>query len=83
MSRLLYALVSPFATFGPIIIVQSIPDRSLWDQIFASVGAVMLGLAVVAILLHQREIDARLDALDNGGRPASESSSSATVQKAV
>ena len=68
MSRLLYAVVPPFALFGPLLIVQSIPSLSLWQTVFASAGALMLGLAVVAATLRQREIEARLDALD-GGEP--------------
>ena len=83
MSQLFHALAPSLGVFGPLFIVLSIPDRSLWDQLFAGVGAIMLGLAIVAIMHHQRAIDARLDAVENGSRPASESGSSATVQKAV
>lgn len=66
MSRLLYAAVPPFALFGPLFIVQSIPGLPLWRQVFAPVGGLMVGLAVVAVVLRQREIEARLDALDGG-----------------
>ena len=68
MSRFLYALVPPFALFGPLFIALSIPGLPLWQQVFAYVGAFMSGLAVVAVMLRQREIDARLNALD-GGKP--------------
>jgi hypothetical protein len=68
MSRLLYALVPPFALFGPLFIAQSIPGLPLWRTVFASVGALMLGLAVVAVMLRQRAIEAQLDALD-GSKP--------------
>ncbi len=69
MSRLLfalYAVVPPFALFGPMFIVQSIPGLPLWSRLYASVGALMIGLSVVAVMLRQRKIEARLDALDRG-----------------
>ena len=67
MSRLLfalYAVVPPFAFFGPFFIVQSIPGLSGWRFIYASIGAFMTGLAILAVMLRQRKIDARLEALD-------------------
>lgn len=66
MKRLLYAVVPPFALFGPLFIAMSIPGLSLWQQVFAYIGGLMVGLAIVAVMLRQREIDARLDALDGG-----------------
>ncbi len=75
MSRLLYAVVPPFALFGPLFIVQSIPGLSLWQSVFAYVGGFMIGLAVVAVMLRQRKIETRLDALDGGAPEASEAAS--------
>ena len=72
MSRFLYAVVPPFALFGPLFIVQSIPGLSLWQQAFAYVGGFMLGLAVVAVMLRQRKIEERLNALDGGAPEVSE-----------
>jgi RsiW-degrading membrane proteinase PrsW (M82 family) len=66
MSRFLYALVPPFALFGPLFIVQAIPGLPLWNLVFALVGGLMAGLAVLAVMLRQREIEARLDALYGG-----------------
>ncbi len=84
MSRFLYAVVPPFALFGPLFIVQSIPGLSLWNQVFASIGGFMVGLAVVAVMLRQRKIEARLDALDGGEPEAPEAvRRSARVRGAV
>lgn len=75
MKRLLYAAVPPFALFGPLFIVQSIPGLSPWRQVFALMGGFMVGLAVVAVALHQREMEARLNALDRDGAEALEPTS--------
>ena len=64
MSRLLYSVVPSFAFFGPLVIVMAIPDVSLVDKVIAFVGGFMIALAFMAVLLRQREIRARLDALD-------------------
>lgn len=63
MRRVLYDLVPPFALFGPLFVVLAIPGMGLGWTIFALVGALMSGFALLVILLRQREIQARLDTM--------------------
>ncbi|MGB3543161.1 hypothetical protein [Rubrivirga sp.] len=72
MKRFLDAVAPSFALFGPLFIVQSIPGLALWKMLFASIGGFMIGLAVIAVILRQREIEERLDAIDGGELEISE-----------
>lgn len=44
------------------MIALSISETLPWKVVFAPIGALMTGAAIVAVLLRQREIEARLDA---------------------
>ena len=64
VTRFLYAAVVPFALFGPLLIVNGVSWSNGVARLSATAGAILLGLAVVAVYRRQLELAERLDGLE-------------------
>ena len=63
----LYATVPVLALFGPLFVVNAVAWPSLSSQMWASLGALMTGVAIAVVWRRQLELAERLDALDGAG----------------